>query len=518
MPGYQPRHDTDPVWFNGTQVNNLTVTSDHTGVLITAVHGWDDRPDVRDVRSNRSGQDGEYADNLYIGGRTITIEGEVYGSTWANLQSRKRTLAALFIPTSTEVLLKIPDPSTASPTAVYTSTGMTGYERSSVRVVEAIRFGETRDPRCQVFQVVVRASDPRVYSDTATSTDSGTSGTASRTVTVDQGGSYETPETVTVTGPTASEFAVADPTSGLSLAFSGLTLAATEAVAIDVRDRTVDLTSTVRGYRDRISTLICGFLLDETTGTNADNYDGASALDLTYTGGFTLNQSGPAAGIAAVTLNGSSGYLNGAYNAALAVNSFTFEAWIKPTSVAGTMYIAVRGNVSGGSGGWYLRTIGTRLDCTVDLPTDSGAASPVGTLTSGSWTHVVFTYDDATKTCRLYANGVDVSSSPSIGSGTYTPNTTHGLRLGALNSSASNYFTGSIGPCAMFSAAMSPVAVADLYTTALAATTESNAYSYLVASSTRWANLGTESSTYTLASSGLGTGSKLNVTYRDARL
>jgi hypothetical protein len=47
---------------------------------------------------------------------------------------------------------------------------------------------------------------------------------------------------------------------------------------------------------------------------------------------------------------------------------------------------------------------------------------------------------------------------------------------------------------------------------------DSSAYTYLTASSTTWATLGTGSSTYTLASSGLNTGSKLNITYRDARL
>jgi len=118
MPGYQPRNETDPVWFNGNQVNSLTAltAAGGVGVHITAVYGWDDRPDVRDVRENRSGQDGEYADNLYLGGRTITIEGTVQGSTWANLQVRKRALAAIFNPSSTEALLKIPDPATASPT------------------------------------------------------------------------------------------------------------------------------------------------------------------------------------------------------------------------------------------------------------------------------------------------------------------------------------------------------------------------------------------------------------------
>jgi ABC-type bacteriocin/lantibiotic exporter with double-glycine peptidase domain len=59
--------------------------------------------------------------------------------------------------------------------------------------------------------------------------------------------------------------------------------------------------------------------------------------------------------------------------------------------------------------------------------------------------------------------------------------------------------------------------VAELYA-ASAATGTVSAYSYLSADTARWANLGTGSSTYTLDSTGLNTGSKLNVKYRDARL
>lgn len=510
MPGYQPRHDTDPVWFNGTQVNNLTVTSDQTGVLITAVHGWDDRPDVRDVRSNRSGQDGEYADNLYIGGRTITIEGEVYGSTWANLQSRKRTLAALFIPTSTEVLLKIPDPSTASPTAVYASTGMTGYERSSVRVVEAIRFGETRDPRCQVFQVVVRASDPRIYSDVATSTDSGTSGTAARTVTVDQGGTYETPPSLTATGPTGSTWSVYEPSSGLVVGVNGLALGSGESVAIDVDDRRLTWTAAYQRARTLRSDIIAGWMFNETSGTTADNIQGTATYDLTYTGGFTLNQSGHASGVASVALNGSTGYMTKAYNAGLNTTETTLEGWVKLTGSG----VAVSCINAGYSSGYYLALNPSFGSITLQwgggIPILDTISVPL-TVSAGTWMHVAFTLKNGEQ--RLYVNGEVVGS----GASGFVSNTSQTLDFGRLQDGPQGYVTGNLGPWFMFSSALTESEVANLYA-ASASTMEIDAYSYVDASSSRWRNLGTSSSVFTLASSGLNTGSKLNATYRDARI
>ena len=512
MPGYQPRHDTDPVWFNGTQVNNLTVTSDQTGVLITAVHGWDDRPDVRDVRSNRSGQDGEYADNLYLGGRTITIEGEVYGSTWANLQSRKRTLAALFIPTSTEVLLKIPDPSTTSPTAVYASTGMTGYERSSVRVVEAIRFGETRDPRCQVFQVVVRASDPRIYSDVATSTDSGTSGTAARTVTVDQGGTYETPPTVTATGPTAATWSVYEPSSGLVVGVEGLALGSGEAVAIDVDDRRLTWTAAYQRARTLRSDVIAGWMFNETSGTTADNIQGTATYDLTYTGGFTLNQSGHASGVASVALNGTTGYMTKSYTAGLNTAATTLEGWVKVTGSAGSCVVSCVNATY--NQGYYLAIDhsagGITLQWAASVPVMDTIYAPLP-VSVGTWMHVAFTLKNGEQ--RLYVNGEVVGS----GASGFVPATAQSLDFGRLQVGPTAYVAGNFGPWFMFSSALTESEVANLYA-ASASTMEIDAYSYVDASSSRWRNLGTSSSVFTLASSGLNTGSKLNATYRDARI
>lgn len=527
MAGYQPRHDTDPVWFNGTKVNHLDITSTGVGVRVTGVFGWDDRPDVRDVRELRSGQDGEYADNVFIGGRTITLEGEVYGSSWVNLQARKRTLAALFIPSSDEVLLKIPDPATASPTTSYSTTGMTGYERLSCRVIEGIEFGDSLEPMCQTWQVVLRASDPRVYSDTETSTDSGTSGTAARTVTVDQGGTYETPPTITVTGPTSGTTTVSDPTTGLSLVTDGITLLASEELEFNVLERSILFTSSYERSRLEYPTYdtdgpLALWMLDEAAGSTADNEEGTAAYDGTYTGGYTLNQSGFDTGIASVDLNGSTGYVSIPYNAGLhgvTELRLVIELWIRPDSLAGVPI----SNRQSGAGGYTL-TLNADGSLTLDAYTSAGAStlsltSSAGAVTASAWNHVVFEINrnGPGRPHFIHVNGQIVASG-SCGAGTVANPTSQGFNIGR-STLGTGYFDGRIAAVAVYDTGGTNTSslVSDLYA-ARYNSSSINGYSFLAADNTRWANLGAGSSTYTLSSSGLDTGSKLNVAYRDARL
>lgn len=513
MAGYQPRIGTDHVWFNGTDVHDWSLTT-QLGVRVTEMRGWDERPDIRDVRELRSGQDGEYADNLYLGGRTITISGEVYGSSWVDLQARKRALAAVFTPTSSEVLLKVPDPATASPTGVYATTGMTGYERASVRVIEPLTFGDMIGSFGMRWQVSLRASDPRIYSDVETSTDSGTSGTAARTVTVDQAGTYETPTTITVTGTTGSSWSIQNATSGLTLSMTGLTLGASDTTAFSTDDRTAYLGASYQRIRTVQSDIVALWMLNETSGTTADNAQGTATYDGTYTGGFTLNQSGPASGIASVALNGSSGYVPVSYNAALNPSTATVEMWVRWTSGAGGLV----SSYNGGTGDGYVLNVSASGQLTGTFGGGGGSTSFSSTysLVASAWTHIVLTYSVTDKTIRLYANGSLVSTH-TRGS-TVASNSSSAFWIGRSSGGFdSGYFNGRIGPVSLFNTAKGAADISALYS-ASAATSTLGAYAYLDASSARWSGLGTGSETFVLASSGLTTGSKLNVTYRDARI
>lgn len=525
MAGYQPRHDTDPVWYNGTQVNALTYTSTQAGVMITAIHGWDERPDIRDVREDRAGDDGEWADNLFLGGRTITIDGEVMGSSWVNLQSRKRSLAAIFNPTSDEVLFKVPDPATASPTTTYAESGMVGYERVFARVIEPISFGETLDPACQTWQVVLRASDPRVYSDEVTTTSSGTSGTAARTVTVDQDGTYPTPVDITVNGPTGSTLSISEPSSGLQVSTSGLTLLSSETLTIEVSDRAASFVSSYERVRleyDRPNiSLIALWMLDESAGTTADNEEGTSAYDGTYTGGYTLNQSGFDTGIASVDLNGSTGYVSIPYSAALNNSgaSTMYELWIRPDALGGVPI----SNRQSGAGGWSL-ALESDGALTLTMFTSGGAtagtvASSPGIVATSAWHHIVLlvpTGGSPGSGAYIYVNGVSAATGTSTG--IVSAPTSQGINIGR-STLASNYFDGRIAAVGVYTGPGlgTSAAAAELYASRYDSSS-SSAYQYIDAETARWKPLGTASSTYTLSSSGLNTGSQLSVSYRDARL
>jgi len=510
VPGYQPRIGTDHVWFNGTDIHTFDAATG-LGIRITELRGWDERPDVRDVRELRSGQDGEYADNLYLGGRTITVIGAVHGSSWVDLQARKRALAAVVQPASTEVLFKVPDPATSSPTAVYATTGMTGYERVSGRVVEAIQFGDMIGSRGMTFQFSMRASDPRVYSDVETSTDSGATGTAARTVTVDQTGTYATPPALVVTGPTASSFSVSEPTSGLSIAINGLTLLANDYVTIDCDERAIGYTSTYSSVRLNRGDVIAQWMLAETSGTTADNAQGAATYDGTYTGGFTLNQSGPSAGIAAVTFNGTTGYVTIPYSAVLNPDTLTIEGWVYVAASGGTQTVI---DTLDSNRGWSLELAGGTIwrVSTGDGATTLDSGGFGGTITVGTWNHFAVVVDTLADTVKVYSNGADAVN---YGMSGFTKATSGAMQFG--RSGTTDYLNGSLSALTMYNSALSAAQVAALYA-ARTSTTEVSGYSYLNAASSRWANLGTGSSTYTLASSGLGSGSKLNVTYRDARV
>lgn len=257
MPGYQPKIG-DTVWWDGENVNTFT-TDTGLGIRIAALRGWDDSVDIRDVREHRSGQDGERVDTVFLSGRSVTISGQVFASSWTDLQARKRALSAVFRPSSAEVLLQIPEPSTAAdPDVAYSASGIDGFERVTARVIEPIVFGDLHGPSVQEFQVIVRASDPRRYEDVELvvttdeiSTDGGmsfpmdfplafeTAGVGG-TVDVVNSGSTDAPWVARVYGPITNP--IVEDSSGLGgIVFDGLVIPDGDFIEIDAVDRTVFL-------------------------------------------------------------------------------------------------------------------------------------------------------------------------------------------------------------------------------------------------------------------------------------
>ncbi len=159
-------------------------------------------------------------------------------------------------------------------------------------------------------------------------------------------------------------------------------------------------------------------------------------------------------------------------------STVSFEAWIAPTTLTGTGYIAQTAitNTLGDANpandvGIVLAGLyrsGNRLGMTVSLVNASNARQNFsfegGSLLNGAWHHVVGTFDSADPSAiRLYVNGVQVAASGAvpaghltIGGGTNTANPR--ASIGAANATVTsgaivenNFFAGRIQEVAVYS-------------------------------------------------------------------
>lgn len=460
MSDYQPRHDLDPVFYNGVQVNDLTwLSGGGVGCRITGISGWQDNIDVRDVRDSKPGQHGEDASNAYMGGRTITIQGEVDGSTFANLQSRLRTLATTFAPTTSEVVLKMPDPSQASPTTSYAAE-ISGYERAYCKVVEAITFGEKSGPFNQSWQVVLKASDPRIYNDVTTTDDytiSSYAGTTSTPIKIeaklytnDKSGA------ITTSSPSVGTIAVVGDTSSWYSYYASYTTTTQFVVdgGIDGSSRQAYFKMPSNLSRLLMNDLRWMYRLNETSGTTIDNYEGTAAYDGTTAGTPTLNQSGPLTDTKSISFDGVDDRITRAWASALFPSEFTFEAWYKKSSGLSS---AIDYTGPANAGGFLVTPRATTLDITVlSLSGNSTPIASISGLTSATWYHIAFTYRSGV--FNTYLNGSLVSTVLA----TFEAPTSGTMYLG-YDRNAATYWAGNLSSVAMHTKAYSSSIISDMY-------------------------------------------------------
>ncbi len=277
MSRYQPK-PTDAVYYGTDGVNDPDLVTTGAGVFLDGVSGWDDGVEVREQRQPRSSQHGERALGLYLGGRTLLLEGFVQGSSWADLQDRKRALGAVFVPTSTEKVLKMPDPTAAYDAAAAYAEQLAGYERMSARVLQPIEFGDVLGGHAQRFAVSLRASDPRRYSDVlnaSVTSDLTTAGGLTFPLTfpltfnpaglggyvsVENTGTVDTPAVLRIAGPVTNPVVYAQ-TVDATIAFDGLTIAEGDWVDVDLLERTVTFSDGTSRYRYLDDDLTSWFLL-----------------------------------------------------------------------------------------------------------------------------------------------------------------------------------------------------------------------------------------------------------------
>ncbi len=211
------------------------------------------------------------------------------------------------------------------------------------------------------------------------------------------------------------------------------------------------------------------------TSTADDDASGNGNHATTY-GGVTVEASGALADDedTAITLNGSSGYLQAPTSSSLNSPStaITMEAWIRPASGAfgGQRPLLIKGYTSHANPYYqyglfvrddtqYPRAIGVSLTAN---GTHQGATLPYTGWTYGEWHHVVATYDGSS--ARIYVNGVLRGAVAVSGTlNTYTTPVTLGAYANLAKTSA-NLFNGDIDEVAIYATALSAATIDDHYT------------------------------------------------------
>lgn len=140
----------------------------------------------------------------------------------------------------------------------------------------------------------------------------------------------------------------------------------------------------------------------------------------------------------ALLLNGSNQYgtVDDVAGLRPGTSSFSISVWVKATSTGTTSWIASKatGGTAGTSVGWnlYMGTAGTKFTWMVTESGQHSTATLTGTVTAGTWYHVVGTYDGSV--ARLYVDAT-LNHTGSTAAGIDCNNTTD-LQIGAVGGSS----------------------------------------------------------------------------------
>jgi hypothetical protein len=176
---------------------------------------------------------------------------------------------------------------------------------------------------------------------------------------------------------------------------------------------------------------------------------------------------------AAVSFDGSSGYVSVPYSATLnPQGAFSIEAWVKPNMIpdAGATPCPVSSAqfVSNRSG-WQIRERDIGWQFVLYSHSGSTVANPGiantavgGVPSTNTWTHLVGVYDGANST--LYVNGVPYSASVSGYVANYNDgvNAAGPFTIGA-RSSLDNNFSGAVDEVTFYNRALTPSEVSSLF-------------------------------------------------------
>jgi glucose/arabinose dehydrogenase len=211
--------------------------------------------------------------------------------------------------------------------------------------------------------------------------------------------------------------------------------------------------------------LVSYWRLGETSGTGACDVKGAS--NGTYTGAFTLGQTGALTGDADTAVRfASGGQVTVPHATALDLNgAFSIEAWVKvnalPTSGWPGLFRKGHSESTGAGGGWLLWYDRTTRQLQFKRENVSKGVSGWTLGSPGSWSHVVVTYDGTTQnTLRFYLNGAFLGSTPGPTGGYPALTSTDPLQIGMGDAGTPDQ---TIDEPALYNVALTAAQVTDHY-------------------------------------------------------
>jgi len=215
--------------------------------------------------------------------------------------------------------------------------------------------------------------------------------------------------------------------------------------------------------------------LDETTGTTAADASGDGHSG-TYAGGYTLGASGALTGDAdkAVTLNGTTGYVN-LGNLQVGTNStFAVEAWVKSSTNAGWIVNEASTTSNNPLVGINIDASNAARFFVRDNANNTVAVTGTIGVTNNAWHHVVGVRNGTSYS--LYVDGKADGNTTSSALGTISLNTT---TIGAgRRSTVSGYLTGTIDEAAYYTSALDAATIARHYYNGTNSTPRVASYTY----------------------------------------
>jgi len=215
----------------------------------------------------------------------------------------------------------------------------------------------------------------------------------------------------------------------------------------------------VKQYSDLFGGLVAGYdFKGDAKDFSGNGYDGTVS-------GASLTSNHFGVPNSAYSFNGTSDYIK-SVPASNFPTSFTVSVWAKhlTSNVYNTM-MGIDKTESGPIGLLYLqKAVDNRWKCIVVNTDDTQfMAESDATYTDTNWHHIVGTYDDSSKSVKLYVDGILQSTSPTLTGTRATPNDYMEIGAGWYSDAITDFFNGSIAFPLLFDKELSADEVKRLY-------------------------------------------------------